>query len=631
MKTFIFLNLLLLSINYSQLKVEIQDSKYFSNTNKVSYESNNDRKSILNPKNDKPCNADTLKNGIQIIGNNCMADKEINSPCNMGTDASVWYIIPIEETGKFLTIEFMNMSMSGNYVVDFYTGSDCNILALIPESISNPKCNQAQFDITLNCIDQGNNVYIRVGSETNTCGNYELRFMEENFTCNALIECNDLTPIYIPVNNQVCQSGCNYGICGDSHCTFGGNATYYAFRADPKLNSSFVVSVINASFTPLISISNSCLSEFSPCSVSAITDPIPIPSDGIIYVRVEALEGKFLDKDFQVCVNAFSSGVADCYSSSIELFRTENPTLPSNGPFFPGEVINICYNVKFNVSRAGTVPPDGNNCQWLQGIVPVLYDAWDLKSNPFSLQASPGGAKWLEEGIVHYNFDSPQYTPFTFDDGRLGLKWGEGGLKAGGAMPAGWYWASPAALRLECNGEISIDSLCIDGTNPDTAWGLPGACGSTQNVIICFEAKIKEYQNYQDCENAKADLTMFSFSDGELGCWTNISCALSNELHLSMKLDCSKVDSTVSVFDLNPSEFEISPNPSSERFSIQSSQIIDNEITYRIQNVSGQIVSQGILSSKITTISTTDWMTGLYFVQLFDKRKNIYSNKWVKL
>lgn len=478
------------------------------------------------PPNDTPCTAETI--GTATQNSTCCANQEVASPCGVGTESSVWFVVPSAPGVVSVDVTFANTSMSAPFVVDIFTGTDCNSIALIDEDVFKSPCNNGSFTANLRCQDfDTQNLYIRVGSNTATCGTFNLSVVSNMQSCTAAIDCGAAPSATVPTGGQACLPGCNSTICGDGACDPDGNATYYSFTVDPTTASAVVISVVDASFTPIISIANDCFSPFVSCFTGAISDPVPVGT-GTLYVRVEASGGNNLDDAFTVCANAFDAGAFDCYSATLMVTRPEHPTENQNGPYCSGEIVNFCYNVNFIVSPGGTVPPVGNNCQWLQGIVPVVYEGWDLVALPLATQAPPGGSNWLDEGIVHYNFPSPQYSPVTLPNGNLGLTWGAGGLPAGGAMPAGWYWASPGS-----------GPDCTDGSNPDAAWGLPGGCGSNQNMNVCFNLKVREFQTEAECQAASLRLTMFSFADGELGCWTNLSCALSTPLEWQGQAACN--------------------------------------------------------------------------------------------
>jgi len=480
----------------------------------------------VTPPNDTPCTAQTIGTATQT--NTCCAGNNIGSNCSNGAQASVWFVYPATAGVIGLTISYTNSSITGSNVFEIFQGTDCSGIAPMDRTIFDPSC-AGNVTTTIRCQDfDTQNTYFRVGSTVAGCGNFGLSVTPLLQTCNSAVDCAAAPTVSVNVDGQACIPGCNLSICGDGACDPLGNATYYAFTFDPTTVSAAVIQVTGASFTPIISLAYDCFGPFVNCFNGGTTEPVPI-GGGTIYVRVEGAGGINLDDNFSVCANAFGGGNFDCYSATFIPTRPEYPNADPKGPYCSGEVVNFCYNVNFIVSPGGTVPPNGNNCQWIQGIVPVIYDGWDLVALPVSGQG-PGGANWLPSGDVHYNFNSPQYAPITLPNGELGLEWGPGGLTSGGDMPAGWYWASQGS-----------GPLCTNASNPDDAWGLPGGCGSTQTVNFCFNLKVREFTTVDECQAASLKITMFSFADGELGCWTNLSCALSTPFVWNGQPACNSI------------------------------------------------------------------------------------------
>ena len=62
----------------------------------------------------------------------------------------------------------------------------------------------------------------------------------------------------------------------------------------------------------------------------------------------------------------------------IQISRPSYPNENPEGPFYPGEEVEFCLWNTFYVSAP---PPNGNNCQWIQGIIPSLSDAWDYEGS----------------------------------------------------------------------------------------------------------------------------------------------------------------------------------------------------------------------------------------------------------
>jgi hypothetical protein len=245
------------------------------------------------------------------------------------------------------------------------------------------------------------------------------------------------------------------------------------------------------------------------------------------WIKVEAEDGLNLGS-FDFCVNTFFN-TFDCTHASYSINRPEYPTAPSNGPFYPNEIVNICIDIVFTVAAA--VPPDGNNCQWLQGIIPTLKNGWDYTGSNLPSQG-PAGASWFDDDLVDYNFYSPIYSIIEIE-GRKGLAYKAGGekLKSGSLLPGGWYFIS--------NGG---GTNCQNDGDPDNMWGLPSSCNATQNIIFCLDLKIKDYAQLSDCEIRDLELNIKVTTDGETGCWDDASCGLDAPLIFKGEIDCSALN-----------------------------------------------------------------------------------------
>ena len=222
-----------------------------------------------------------------------------------------------------------------------------------------------------------------------------------------------------------------------------------------------------------------------------------------------------------------TSGGYQCFDGSVVVSRPENPTLHSDGPYFPGENIQLCYSVEFFTSQYGIFPPNGNNCAWIQGLIPVFYTGIDSKSAP-TLKKGLTGWKWFEEGVVHYNEDNDNYSIITLPNGRKGLMYGSPKLNAGEALPAGWYFSS-----------VGNGADCTNSKNPDQAWGLPTPCNQKTNLNFCFGIQISVAEDIANCSTEKVDVGLFVMADSETGCLHPATCEGAEPIRFSGALDCS--------------------------------------------------------------------------------------------
>ena len=91
-----------------------------------------------------------------------------------------------------------------------------------------------------------------------------------------------------------------------------------------------------------------------------------------------------------------------CSSGVLTSERPDNPDSDPEGPFFPGEKVKFSYNLEFLIDPIG----QGNNCQWLQGLIPSFGAGWDLVACTPVDQGPEGGWFWLAEGAVEYDVTS---------------------------------------------------------------------------------------------------------------------------------------------------------------------------------------------------------------------------------
>lgn len=461
----------------------------------------------------QPCDAIVLDTLVQA--STCDGLPSFPSVCsNDSSQKSIWFVIPSNSDIYANDVAFKNISMSPNYAVEVYIGAACDMIQPLKNSDFS-YCNQDSSLIQIHCVDlQNNNVYIRIGSSDGGCGAFTIDASPSS--CQAPSSCANVIPVGIS-DGYACIQSCNINSpCSNSGCDRTSHRTYYAFSVDPTMFKSGVITVNGASFSPSISIGYNCENYFIHCFPGSVSDPFSINATGLIYVAIDAFSES--DEDFSVCLHVFTDDIFSCYDGDVQVTRPEYPDQNPNGPFFPNELLHFCYNINFTVSLGGTTPPYGNNCQWIQGIVPIFYNGFEKDSFPYSHQG-PEGWTWLEEDIVHYNFNSNEYSYINQSDGSLGLAQGAGNLYRDGPMPKGWYYSSP---------ESGID--CTDGTSPDSAWGLPADCGTTQNIQFCFDRRLAGVDSLGNFDGSNVSVGMFVFADGELGCWVSQSCGASSPI-----------------------------------------------------------------------------------------------------
>lgn len=85
--------------------------------------------------------------------------------------------------------------------------------------------------------------------------------------------------------------------------------------------------------------------------------------------------------------------------------------------------------------------------------------------------------------------------------------------------------------------------------------------------------------------------------------------------------------SQVNESKLNTVFFEIFPNPASNQInlSIKTNELLNKE--FSIYDINGKSIKKGILTSMNSSIETTEWASGLYFIKIVDGNK-IYSKSF---
>jgi len=205
---------------------------------------------------------------------------------------------------------------------------------------------------------------------------------------------------------------------------------------------------------------------------------------------------------------------------------------PAQGPFVPGEIVTFefeIFNYRADAANAG------NQCQWLQGVVPVFGNGWDPISfrtdgRPVNRSKPNENWNWFPEGEVGYNFPTNAYTIFrdpVYD--RLSICSGSSPDCVGGGiteaetpMPGGWYVTTKDS-RAPCDSP---------GVDPDDSWGIPQECNSNAaHGKFTFSLTVRDFDNpATGCDATgyvDTRVEIYTFTDGEIGCFVgeNVLCA----------------------------------------------------------------------------------------------------------
>lgn len=237
--------------------------------------------------------------------------------------------------------------------------------------------------------------------------------------------------------------------------------------------------------------------------------------------------------EFTLCVNT-DAILAQCSSVFITPSRPENPGTNPAGPYKPGELIEFDCEVSFASDPIG----QGNNCQWLQGIIPNIGPGWERDADLWT--QGPANAEFFPRGVVNINVNSQNLGLETDALGLSQLTFRSGNpLKIGDALPPGWWFTSNA-------------TNCANDGTPNTMWGLPQGCGSEIIIDFSFSLKVKEQVDPQEClKDDYLKLEIFALADGMTGCWVSNSCGGDEPGRFDGEVDCD-VGPTDNIFQEYP-------------------------------------------------------------------------------
>ena len=465
---------------------------------------------IAGPANDMCADAFVGSGG----GTTCCASPDGYGCTNNNT---VWHVYSIMDPSATVTVDVANVSIGGTMGVDIYIG-DCTAATNV---IANCLAGSNTYDIP--CPGPGE-VYVQISTlDESGCGEYTVTFSEEPPACSLGAACGSDYQLAPSTNSgAACQTACNDGICDAAPCA-GIGMVWFEVTTD-ALASALIIDVNDPDFTPAITVLElDCSGNALVACSSGTSEVVAVAANFVYYIGISSNDGS--TGNFELCVTSIQD-FADCGTSDITIIRPEYPGLDEEGPYCVGEKITVCVDVTWNIDDPGV----GNNCQWLQGIVPALGGGWDLDACPLPAGIDQGGT-YFGDGEVSYTAGTSIYGLTTNCQGIPTLEVG-GGVGQGTPLPGGWYFTSPGS-----------GPDCSNDGNPNTMWGLNGGCGSTSAVSFCFDLQTRIPDDAMDCQDpcfGDLDISMFTFADGQTGCWSQNSCAadVPSEF-LDGELDCS--------------------------------------------------------------------------------------------
>ncbi len=465
-----------------------------------------------------------------ISGTTCCASIENIDQCN-SMSSGVWYVYSQNDNGSLIFVE--NIDINGPIGVEIYSGN-CGNLSLLQKS----DCagfSTRTFEIE-NCYSE---ILIHLTSAKDGCGSFEITVSDIN-DCIFAESCDEITAelTFNPVSdgNQECISSCIQFAC-DSECT--SNGVWFQVNTDNDA-SALQINIENTYFEPLITVirSDDCVNrqviincQIMPLGEFIKLDVIP---NSTYFIEISYSSG--IPGSFNMCIGSIKDFV-DCSSGTLTVSRPSFPGEDPSGPYCPGETVMFCYEVEFYVDIPGT----GNNCQWLQGIIPVIGAGWDQSATSLASQA-PMSWVWLDEGNVDYNASSEVLSLAQNTNGDLILEYGQGGISDGDLLPGGWWFTSPGGTGSTNDGD------------PDNMYGLEWPCGETMTFSHCFELTARDIQSINDCSdenNIDLSVKIFNLADGETGCYNDVTCSGDTPVIFNGSIDCS------TLLDINAQNKEI--------------------------------------------------------------------------
>ena len=458
------------------------------------------------------------------FGTTCCASQDSEGCDNSNT---VWHKYTPDNPRALIEVSLENVVGAGNIFLDVFVG-DCNSFTEKATCISGENIN-----VSLNCTN-GEDIYMQVSSANDfSCSTYDLVVDEVIPECDEGSICEDAIPLNpITGNAPVCVGACNNNVCAFGNCSE--NTIWFEVNTDVNASAIIITTASNDLNTKVEILLESCDGDFFlECT---ILDELILAVDPNTSYFIGIGSTNQETGNFQLCVNTLDLEIGACGRDAVvEITRyDEYADFGPNGPYCPGELVNFKYSIIYEIDNAA----EGTDCQWIQGIIPIIGSGWDLVATPIEeqgpdiiLENGQPAFNWLEEGQVDYNLDASIYDIGTDCEGNISLNVG-GSLSAGDLLPAGWWAVS------EGNG---ID--CIDNTgDPDNMWGLKTDCGVEILITFDFDLQVKDLSDVEDCNDpciGDLNVNIITFSDGQTGCWNLTSCAGDLPASFDSYIDCT--------------------------------------------------------------------------------------------
>ena len=507
------------------------------------------------PLNDGPCGATVLPvDGSCNVGTTEFANPEFPPAgfppeCQANLENTAWFTIELDDPNS-VGFEINIEEISGqDFTLVIGTFDNCSG-TFFTEAL---ECGQ-NFPYNFGPVTDPDQIYyLMVGSSEAGAGTFNI-CVQESTPCFENNECDgpsgaEAIQGLTTGGGFVCIDGCNQWASPSTLlplCQQDQNPTvWYLIFADAAASTLNINLTSTDIAAPTMSLYTGTCDNLIPVTMND-DDHCAVGSGGSVVATADvdpatvyflAVSGVNTDGgDFELCVNTVAEETPCVIDASQAItFRSFGGSL--SGPFLPGEQVTVCYTI-----HEYLIPE--NECQWLQGVVPVLGDGWML--TPFTLLGArlngnmlpqPGvyAGQWEYFSDVEYNHPVSWLHVGDFDgNGTLdmcnsnydpdctgpsvtgGITNGEC-FVGGTTLPPGWF----------CHNK---QDDCSDVGHPDDDWGDGEVCfgGPMGPWEFCLDLTVKDYPNCEQTPNS-SDLTVgfFPFAHGETGAWKGSSSVCS--------------------------------------------------------------------------------------------------------
>jgi uncharacterized repeat protein (TIGR01451 family) len=469
------------------------------------------------------------------------ADLPNVSCSNLTHDGAVWYHYTTgnEEGFQIILTPSQTNGITGHVTIEVLSGSATSPSGslLNPTSVS---CGPLPTDgLKVGCIEPNTDVWIKIASAEENCGNFTLTIAEID-RCPLAEECSDAVDVIFtnPTNafcgayTPVTVTGCLEAACPEtevSDCGLGQNPTvWFKVAVDEEAVQLSTSIQSNGTWKPVWGIYYGGCGSLSILSGGTIADPVPCSNGDanesehvvgtvtgqLTYWIAVSGEGVIDDPTFTLnvwtsanCISCLGGNGCDPTATFTVLERSTNRAL-DDPKFCEGEEVKFCIDFKYDSSESAQ--------DWFHGLIPDFGPGWDLTSlDQSKVTASPSLPEWVESGSACSAFTS-ELLPLlcTYVDPETGkLKVCNticepcpcsAPLYAGSMLPDGWFWST--------NG----GAVCLNDCSPSTHYGIGS---SVVDIQLCMTLRVKTFANQQEkAAHNNLQIKFQTFSDGVVGC-----------------------------------------------------------------------------------------------------------------